>query len=289
VKTFQLSSIIDLFVIVGILISCTNTVAQDEQIPEIIIIDDDDKDVPYVPTPDKAVEAMLDLARVDSTDYVIDLGSGDGRIVIAAARRGATGHGIDIDKDLVATSRMNAEKAGVGDRVMFLQQDIFDSDISGASVVTMYLLPDVIRRLRPVFMHTLQPGTRIVSHSFDMDEWSADSTLTVLDSTGDRHIVHSWIIPAEVAGDWEWKIAEKAYHAEVQQHFQNISIDVTQDGSQNTAQNSVLRGDRVSFTTVNGDTTLVYSGRIIGNTIRGTVQFHAQKTNTLHSWHATRQ
>src|SRR6056297_267230 len=131
-------------------------------------------DVAYVPTPDFVVERMLDMADIGPGDYVIDLGCGDGRIVIAAAKRGATGLGVDIDEKLIKKARENAREAGVSDKVMFLKQDLFKTDISGASVITLYLFPDLINKLRPEFTEQLEPGARIVSHDFDMNDWKPD-------------------------------------------------------------------------------------------------------------------
>lgn len=143
-----------------------------------------DLDVPYVPTPNDVVERMLDMVDVQPSDYVIDLGSGDGRIVIAAAKRGANGHGIDLDPKRIAEAKENASKAGVNDQIMFMQQNIFETDFSEASVVTMYLLPSVNQKLRPVLLDKLQPGTKIVSHSFDMGDWKPDKEEVVKSDDG---------------------------------------------------------------------------------------------------------
>ena len=144
---------------------------------------DDDPDVPYVPTPDHVVERMLDVAQVDSNDYVIDLGSGDGRIVIQAGQRGAAGHGVEIDAEKVRMARKNARDAGVEDKVMFVKEDLFKTDFSKATVITMYLLPSVMDRLVPDLLQKLEPGTRIVSHDFDMKGWLPDREVTVMSDT----------------------------------------------------------------------------------------------------------
>jgi SAM-dependent methyltransferase len=151
-------------------------------------------DVPYVPTPDGVVNRMLQLADVDSSDVVYDLGSGDGRIVIQAARAyGARGVGIEIDPELVAEARRNARKAGVSDLVEFRQGDLFEADISNATVVTMYLLPSVNKELRPKLFEQLKPGTPVVSHDFDMGEWTPKKTVKL-----DTDTVYLWTIPEEV-------------------------------------------------------------------------------------------
>lgn len=153
-----------------------------------------DPDVPYVPTPQPVVNRMLELANVDGDDLVYDLGSGDGRIVITAAEKyGARGIGIDIDPDRVREARANAKEAGLTDLVEFRQQDLFETDISDASVVTLYLLPDINIKLRPKLFEELQPGTPVVSHDFDMDEWEPDTTVEM-----GTDVIYLWHIPEEV-------------------------------------------------------------------------------------------
>jgi predicted RNA methylase len=148
-------------------------------------------DVVYVPTPPEVVEEMLQLANVKSNDLVYDLGSGDGRIVIAAAqKRGARGIGIDIDPERIQEANENARKAGVSDRVQFRQQDLFETDFSNATVVTLYLLPELNVKLRPKLLSQLKPGTRIVSHAFDMGDWKPDKVVQVGDRT-----VYYWVVP----------------------------------------------------------------------------------------------
>ncbi len=147
-------------------------------------------EVPFVPTPDDVVEKMLDLAAVGRNDVVYDLGSGDGRIVIAAARRGARAVGVDIDPQRIRESNENARQAGVTDRVRFINQNLFDTDLSEATVVTLYLLPSVNQRLKPKLLRELRPGARVVSHSFDMGDWKPERTAQVNGST-----VYYWVIP----------------------------------------------------------------------------------------------
>jgi hypothetical protein len=155
-------------------------------------------DVPYVPTADIVVDEMLKIASVTSEDILYDLGSGDGRIVITAAQKyGTRGVGIDIDPQRIVESNANAEKAGVTDKVTFRQQDLFQADFSEASVVTMYLLPSVNLRLRPKLLRELKPGTRLVSHNYDMGDWKPDQTLTIpgVHSDGDDHKIYFWVVP----------------------------------------------------------------------------------------------
>ena len=194
------------------------------------------EEVPYIQTPGNVVDAMLSLAKVGSEVYVVDLGSGDGRIVITAATRfGARGLGIDYDEALIAKSRAAAARAGVSDRVVFLRQDIFDADFRAATVVTMYLLPEVNLQLRPRLLFELRPGTRIVSHDWDMDEWAPDRQLTV--EAPEKTVGHKkestiylWIVPARIAGYWRGILAgpagEEPVVIEFLQRFQNTSASL---------------------------------------------------------------
>ncbi|MFN6519132.1 MAG: SAM-dependent methyltransferase [Nostoc sp. CreGUA01] len=151
-------------------------------------------DVPYVPTPEPVVDAMLKVAKVGKNDVLYDLGSGDGRIVNTAAQRyGTRGVGIDIDPQRIQEANDNAKKAGVTDRVKFVQQDLFNTDFSEATVVTLYLLPEINAKLRPILLKQLKPGTRIVSHAFDMGDWKPDQTLNV-----EGKSVYYWVVPQEI-------------------------------------------------------------------------------------------
>lgn len=153
-----------------------------------------DRDVPYVPTPEPVVAEMLRIANVSKDDVIYDLGSGDGRIVITAAQEyGARGIGVDIDPELVQEANQNARQAGVSDQAQFVQQDLFKTDISEASVVTLYLLPEVNLRLRPKLLEELQPGTRIVSHSFDMGDWKPQQVAQV-----DGRTIYYWVVPEQI-------------------------------------------------------------------------------------------
>jgi SAM-dependent methyltransferase len=178
------------------------------------------KDVVWVPTPDAVVQAMLDMANVGADDYVVDLGSGDGKIAIAAARRGARALGIEYNPKMVEISKRNAEAAGV-DNVRFVQGDIFESDFSAASVVTLYLLPSLNERLRPILLR-MKPGTRVASHQFTMGDWKADRTTEV----GTRQAL-MWVVPAQVAGRWELRIdgEEQAVLVKLDQQYQHIRGD----------------------------------------------------------------
>lgn len=240
-------------------------------------------DVPYVPTPEEVVEQMLNLANVQKSDVVYDLGCGDGRIVITAARKyGVRGVGVDIDPERIRESRENARTAGVQDRVQFLQQDLFKTDIKEASVLMLYLLPEINLRLRPELFRQLKPGTRIASHSFDMGDWKPDQTVQV-PAGGYARTVHYWVLPAHVGGTWQWNGAGAVGQNSLQLNQKFQEIDGTLNGAgQNTAiANATLDGDRISFTV--GQTT--YTGRVSGNIIKGSVKGGAGERN----WEANRQ
>ena len=155
-------------------------------------------DVPYVPTPTAVVARMLEMAKVRKNDLLYDLGSGDGRIVITAAQKyGARGVGYDLDPERIEESKQNAKKAGVADRVRFVQQDLFEADLSGATVVTLYLLPEVNLQLRPKLLRELRPGTRVVSHNYHMGDWEPEEVAQV-EANGKTHYVYSWTVPAAI-------------------------------------------------------------------------------------------
>jgi SAM-dependent methyltransferase len=185
------------------------------------------EDVPFVTTPDTVTRAMLDLAKVGRGDFVIDLGSGDGRIVIEAAKRyGARGLGVEIVPDLVRTSRENAKRAGVEKQAEFREQDLFQTDLAAATVITLYLLPDVNLQLRPRLLD-LRPGTRVVSHDWDMAEWKPDRTITL--DVPDKAIgfekksrVHLWVVPARLQGTWCATGNARGMRIVVQQSFQDV-------------------------------------------------------------------
>lgn len=247
----------------------------------------------YVPTDMQAVRAMLEVARVSAGDLVYDLGSGDGRIVIAAAKHyGARGVGIDIDPQRIRESQQNAADSGVTRRVRFLQQDLFESDIRQATVVTLYLLPTLNLRLRPKLFAELRPGTRIVSHGFDMGEWEPDTVVTVERDPAGEWTVFFWVLPAQVGGVWELR-AESGTHrsryvVRIAQRFQRIRGTAVSRGRERPLADARLVGDRISFELseeVDGRTvTLRFSGRVEGDSMRGTLT-----AGNDGSWKASRQ
>jgi len=220
------------------------------------------KDVIWVPTPNSLVDTMLDMAKVTPEDYMVDLGSGDGRIVIAAAKRGARAHGIEYNPDMVELSRRNAAKEGVSDKATFAEADLFESDFSKATVITMFLLQDLNIQLRPKIL-SLNPGTRIVSNSFDMREWVADEVATVNEDCCGFCTAYLWIVPANVAGTWKLEKGELT----LDQSFQMIKGTLI-SGDVSMPVIGRLNGDQISFNVDSRD----YIGRVSGNSMSGTVE-----------------
>jgi SAM-dependent methyltransferase len=267
-------------------------------------------DVPYVPTPHEVVREMLRVAQVGKDDVVYDLGCGDGRIVIAAVKEfGAKrGVGVDIDPERIRESNENARKAGVTDRVKFLQQDLFETDIRDATVVTLYLLPSINLRLRPKLFRELRPGSRVVSHDFDMcDEcegegsatcikgWHPDKVLRVRGPYRE-HTVYYWVIPTGVAGTWRWTVqtprGERQYALKLRQRFQKVTGSVSVDGQETPITNAQLVGTQLSFTVVREiggqKVTMRFSGRVNGDTITGTVDIQGGQFAGKRDWVAKR-
>ncbi len=243
-------------------------------------------DVPYYTTEPEVVDGMMDMAGVGPGDYLIDLGSGDGRIVIAAALRGAVGHGVDLDPARIAESDVNAGQAGVADRVMFLEEDLFDTDFSQATVVTMFLLSAVNLRLRPFLLDRLQPGTRVISHTFDMDDWKPDKRQTI-----GRRPVYLWVIPADATGEWVWKRKDSArITMSVNRKFQMIDVTVTSGGRTLTTDEATLRGDRITLIIQDeqNGTRYVCNGTIDGDSITGTLHIHSDDGRHMEIWTAVR-
>lgn len=227
-------------------------------------------DVPYVPTPQEVVDRMLKLGSVGAGDIHYDLGSGDGRLVVTAARdlKVKKGVGVDLDPVRIAEANENAKKAGVADRVTFHQGDLFQLDFKDASVVTMYLLPEVNLKLRPKILDELKPGSRIVSHAFTMGDWQPDKHEVV-----DSRNIYLWIVPAKVAGAWEWKTGADAYRIDLKQDYQMASGTITVAGKALPIESPVLSGDTLSFTaTVPGQSApLRFNGKVSGGAIDATV------------------
>lgn len=216
------------------------------------------KDVVWVPTPQALVDGMLDAAGMTRDDYVIDLGSGDGRTVITAAKRGARARGIEYNPDMVALARRNAASEGMGDKVRFDQGDIFESDFSEATVLTLFLLPQLNLRLRPTILD-MKPGTRVVSNAFDMGEWTPDQTITIEGECTSWCRAYKWIVPAKVDGDWQLGDGK----LQLKQKFQFVEGGLTQGGQFQAISEGRLKGNQLDFV-VNGRH---YTGQVNGATV----------------------
>jgi SAM-dependent methyltransferase len=238
------------------------------------------KDVIWVPTPQSLVERMLDMAKATPRDYVIDLGSGDGRTVITAAKRGIRALGVEYNPEMVELSRRNAEKEGVAERAQFVQGDIFQTDFSQATVLTLYLLPSLNVKLRPTILR-MKPGTRVVSHAFSMDDWPADQTDNVEGRTA-----YLWIVPARVEGTWRWNGGgPRDYEMILKQHYQQVDGVVRVDDRMGQLRNLKLSGDRISFSITDNGVRRDFAGRVTDKGIEGTV---TQPGGRSAKWHAAR-
>jgi SAM-dependent methyltransferase len=235
------------------------------------------KDVVWVPTSQALVNKMLDMAKLTAADVHYDLGSGDGRTVITAARRGARSYGIEYNPDMVALSQRAAAQEGVAERATFTKADLFETDFSRATVITMFLLPEINLRLRSKIL-AMKPGTRVVSNTFTMGEWEADETGTAGSDEGSSYYRTAllWIVPAKVDGTWKSAAGDITF----KQEFQKIAGAINVGGTLTLVTAGKLRGDEISFSA--GGTQ--YSGKVAGDTITGT----ATSGGTSRDWRATR-
>lgn len=233
------------------------------------------KDVVWVPTPQSLVNAMLDMAELTADDYLVDLGSGDGRTVITAAQRGAKAHGIEYNPDMVKISQQAAEAAGVSDRATFEQGDIFESDFSDATVISLFLLPNLNLKLRPIILD-MAPGTRVVSNSFDMSDWQADDKVRIEESDCNTYCRgFKWIVPAKVEGDWT---LDNGATLALTQKFQMLEGTLENKGDSTQISEARMKGTEITFD-ANGTT---YTGTVDGDKMEG-------RTDSGESWSATRQ
>jgi precorrin-6B methylase 2 len=218
------------------------------------------KDVVWVPTSQALVNRMLDMAKLTASDVHFDLGSGDGRTVITAAKRGANATGVEYNPNMVALSKRNAQKEGMGDKAKFIQGDIFETDFSKATVITLFLLPELNVKLRPKILD-MKPGTRVVSNSFTMGDWQADQTQNATEKEGCQSYctAYLWIVPAKVEGKWKLPTGELA----LKQTYQNVT------GTLGSADvKGTLKADEITFTAGNAQ----YTGKVNGNTMTGTAK-----------------
>ena len=263
---------------VALLMTAAIALAQPAQKPFEPYSGQPGKDVVWVPTSQALVDKMLDMAKVTASDIVFDLGSGDGRTVITAAKRGARATGIEYNPDMVELSKANAAKAGVSEKAAFMKADLFETDFSQATVITMFLLPDINLKLRPKILD-FKPGTRIVSNTFTMGEWKDDETATVEESAGCSYYctAHLWIVPAKVAGTWRFAQGELT----LKQEFQMVQGTLKSGAHALPISNAKLRADQFSFNAGGAD----YTGRVNGNSIEGSVSTGGNTTK----WSATRR
>jgi hypothetical protein len=254
------------------------------------------EEVPYVQTPDRVVEGMLDLAAVQSGDYLVDLGSGDGRIVITAAlKRGTRGLGVEIDPRLVEKSRATAKQLGVEARAGFVVQDLFETDIRSANVLTMYLLPDVNLALRPRILAEMKPGSRVVSHDWDMGDWKPDMSVTL--DVPEKKIglkksstLHLWLVPARLAGTWRTRVPLKKgpmdVELEIDQKFQEIGGRAKTGGRIYPVERGFVHGELLFFRFGDGEDTLLFKGRATNERIVGRI---TDAKGNEYPWRALRQ
>ena len=249
-------------------------------------------DVPFVPTDYAVVDSMLSLVNPRKGEKLYDLGCGDGRIVIRAAKNyGADAVGIDINPERIKESNENAKKEGMTGKVEFKEQNLFETNFKDADVITMYLLSWVNLRLRPLFYRDLKPGTRLVSHAFTMGDWEADKIVEVerLDGFGVSH-VYFWIVPANASGDWTYDTGNNPHALHIDQKFQKITGTIEVRGNKREVPGMTLTGDHIQFASVvtRNDSTFTYSydGRVNGDRITGTINNSVTKTTT--KWEAKR-
>ena len=265
-------------------------------------IAEDFGDTPYVQTPQNVVDKMLEIAKVGPRDFVIDLGSGDGRMIITAAKKhGARGFGVDLDRRLVVLANRNAAKAGVADRAVFYERDLYKTDIRRATVMTIYLLPEVNLMVRPKLLSSLRPGTRIVSHDYDMGEWTPELSL-VMDAPGKtvgrdmKSKVFYWVVPATVSGTWRWQVTTAGrtqdFDLAAEQMFQNFDGAVVSEGRSGKIEGGKLAGDRIMLATTiddgGGATRYEFSGRVAGDRIKGEIRMVRNGETSKTPWVARR-
>jgi SAM-dependent methyltransferase len=243
---------------------------------------------PYLPSTTIAVDEMLRLADVGAGDLVVDLGSGDGRVVIAAARDyGARGLGVELDPDLVAESRTNAVKAGVADRVAFRQGDVLQADFRDATVVTLYLLPSLVEKVKPRLLTEMKPGTRIVAHDYGFADWKPDRRVVI------SKTFYLYVVPAQVAGKWRLQASlpngVRDFDFELGQHYQEINGGARVPGGYLPAFEARLAGDRIAFVLVEDGTSHRFEGRVrSGLEIEGEVRSGTGRDLATGRWRATR-
>jgi precorrin-6B methylase 2 len=268
-----LSPLAIVLMVIAAPLNAQTTPAQQEFKPEV---GQAGKDVVWVPTSEALVEKMLDMAKVTPQDFVMDLGSGDGRNIIAAAKRGARATGVEYNPDMVRLSRRNAAAAGVGERATFVEGDMFEADVSQATVLALFLLPDNLNRLRDKFL-AMKPGSRLVMNTFAIPEWEPDVQEQITQDCQTWCTSLLYFVPAKVAGTWRLPQGDLT----LAQTYQIVSGTLSSTGAPAPIVNGRMRGDRITFTSGGAE----YAGRVSGDTMEGTVTANGKTTN----WKATRK
>lgn len=276
-------------VVLGLVFACAAAAQKQPHVPP----EYEREGGPYVPTPNVVVDRMLDMADVGAGDHVIDLGSGDGVIVITAGyRRNASGYGVDIDEELVRLSNQRAKSLGMDNRIRFEARDIFVTDVSRATVVTLYLLPEFMQRLRHKLYTELRPGTRIVSHDYHFEEWMHDDELTFevpekgLITGEPSATLYLWVVPAKIGGAWHLQIDDNGeYGLTLQQSYQRLMGSADGRGGKASLLEPKIHGTELSFLMLLGADHRRFTGRVDGDRIEGTVDFGSGR---IVRWRATR-
>jgi hypothetical protein len=256
-------------------------------------------DVVYVPTPQVVVDEMLTMAKIGPKDFLIDLGSGDGRIVITAAKKfGSQGFGVDLDSYLLRLARDGAKKEGVADRATFVEQNLFETDLGKATVISSYLLPEMNLKLRPKIL-ALKPGTRVVAHDYHMGDWYPDAQKDIpvpekVVGTPGVSYIYLWVVPAQVAGKWQAQLSiagkETPYEIAFDQLFQILEGTVRSGADSAPLRGRLTNGDQITFTTQPkgspGGQRHEFNGRVSGDTIQGTVRIGEGPAARQLNWNA---
>ncbi|MEE8283847.1 MAG: class I SAM-dependent methyltransferase [Alphaproteobacteria bacterium] len=269
-------------------------------IPKSVKDGSNELDVPYEGSHAGVLKAMFEMAKVTRDDFIIDLGSGDGRIVIAAAQRfGARGFGVDLNEKLVAIANQRARRAGIGARARFFVRDIFKTDISRASVVTMFLYPEVVLKLRPKLLGSLAPGARVVSNEYHLGRWRPDAARVVESPGGKEGVVYMWVVPAKLAGLWNWETGYPGYfdrtlryQAKIKQTFQDMTGEVELELEPMRIHDAAITGARVAFSATGEIDHLIvrhdFAGMVKGNEMAGTVRLSGGVRDIVLPWRAWR-
>ena len=271
-KVWQIFSRVLLALVLFLAVTAVAPAAQSSKQDYEPQVGQEGKDVEWVPTPQALVDKMLDMAKATPKDYVIDLGSGDGRTVITAAKRGIRAHGIEYNPDMVELAKRNAANEGVSAKATFAKADLFVSDFSKATVLTLFLLPEINLKLRSKILN-LKPGTRIVSNTFEMEDWKPDESATVGEGCGSWCTAHLWVVPAKAQGTWRLAQGELS----LKQTFQKITGTFSAGGKTMQISDGKLNGDRITFSAASAQ----YSGRVNGNVMEGSLSSGG-------TWKATR-